>query len=416
MSGSDAEGGEKDRAVDLRLLAPAASGWLTAVLLLGASASTAVWVAVVVGLLMGLGLLMLRLRGWIRLGRPVRQGQPVGSGRRGLVRVPAVVVTGFGVGVVVVGMAVAAGLQMERLQAGPVMGLAESGAAVTARLKVVGDPGVRSTAGGRRLPYVVVRATVEEVVGRGVAMRVRTPVVVIGSVRWKEVRFGQHVEATGRLQSIDKGGDVAAMLSSRVAPRVLDEPAWWLRAAERVRAGLRQSVAGEPEAVRGLVPALVMGDESGLPPELVEDFKTTGLSHLSAVSGANVEWRDGYASAVRSAPERRSCASTSPASCPLTARYGDADGSPSQGSGPRVTRVQGCARNSWLLLGNASRRCSQVQGALAASDFVLTCPTRTDPRPRPGQTRRRVESGSVTVGQTLDTWSVSLRSRRSTAA
>ncbi|MGC4941741.1 ComEC/Rec2 family competence protein [Kribbella sp. DT2] len=199
-----------------------------------------------------------------------------------------VVTTAVGVGVVVVGMAVAAGLQMERLQAGPVMGLAESGAAVTVRLKVVSDPAVRSTAGGRRPPYVVVRASVEEVVGRGVATRVRTPVVVIGSVGWKEVRFGQQVEATGRLQSVDKGGDVAAMLSSRVAPRVLDEPAWWLRAAERVRAGLRQSVAGEPEAVRGLVPALVMGDESGVPPELVEDFKTTGLAHLSAVSGTNL--------------------------------------------------------------------------------------------------------------------------------
>lgn len=288
MSGSDAEEGEEGRAADLRLLVPAAAGWLTAVLLLGASASTAVWVAVVVGLLMGLALLMLRLRGWTRLGRPVRQEQPVGPGRRGLVRMSPVAVTGFGVGVVVVGMAVAAGLQMERLQAGPVTGLAESGAAVTVRLKVVGDPAVRSTAGGRRPPYVVVRATVEEVVGRGVATRVRTPVVVIGSVGWQEVRFGQQVEATGRLQSVDKGGEVAAMLSSRVAPRVLDEPAWWLRAAERVRAGLRQSVAGEPEVVRGLVPALVMGDESGLPPELVEDFKTTGLTHLSAVSGTNL--------------------------------------------------------------------------------------------------------------------------------
>ncbi|GAA0963655.1 ComEC/Rec2 family competence protein [Kribbella koreensis] len=185
-------------------------------------------------------------------------------------------------------MALAAGLQVERLQAGPVMDLAQSGAAVKVRLKVVGDPAVRSTPGSRRPPYVVVRATVEEVSGRGTATRVRTPVLVIGSVQWKAVRFGQHVEATGRLGSVDKGGEVAAMLSSRVAPRVLDEPAWWLKAAERVRAGLRQAVAGEPEAVRGLVPALVMGDESALPPELADDFKTTGLTHLSAVSGTNL--------------------------------------------------------------------------------------------------------------------------------
>ncbi|WP_020388463.1 ComEC/Rec2 family competence protein [Kribbella catacumbae] len=265
--------GVPDRGADLRLLAPAGAGWLTAVFLMGTSASTAVWVAVVAAFGMAVGLLTLWLTGLLWVGRLVSR---------------RVVTTGVGVGVVVVGMALAAGLQVERLQAGPVMELAQSGAAVKVRLKVVGDPAIRSTAGSRRPPYVVVRATVEEVTGRGVTTRVRTPVLVIGSVRWKEVRFGQHVEATGRLESVDKGGDVAAMLSSRVAPRVLDEPAWWLRAAERVRAGLRQAVAGEPPAVRGLVPALVMGDESGLPPELVKDFETTGLTHLSAVSGTNL--------------------------------------------------------------------------------------------------------------------------------
>ena len=135
---------------------------------------------------------------------------------------------------------------------------------------------------------MVVRATIEEVTGRGRTTRVRTPVLVIGSPQWERVRFGQHVEVTGRLGPVDAGSDVAAVLSARATPRALDEPAWWLRAAERVRAGLRESVAGESEAVRGLVPALVMGDESGLPAELAEDFKVTGLTHLSAVSGTNL--------------------------------------------------------------------------------------------------------------------------------
>ncbi|WP_328321391.1 ComEC/Rec2 family competence protein [Kribbella sp. NBC_00382] len=293
MSESDPETEPPDETVDLRLLIPAGAGWLTAALLLGANASAAFWTAAVTavatGLAMAAALLSEATHRRSELGRRERLRLPSWtglSGRPGLAR--RVVVTAVGVGVVVVGMAVAAGWQVERLQAGPVMGLAQSGAAVKVRLKVVGDPAVRSTPGSRRPPYVMVRATVEEVSGRGSAARVRTPVLVIGTLRWKEVRFGQHVEATGRLGSVDKGGEVAAMLSSRVAPRVLDEPAWWLRAAERVRAGLRQAVAGEPEAVRGLVPALVMGDESRLPPELAEDFKTTGLTHLSAVSGTNL--------------------------------------------------------------------------------------------------------------------------------
>lgn len=200
----------------------------------------------------------------------------------------ATVVTVGGMAVVVAGMAFASAMQVQSLRAGPVWELASTEAAVKVRLTIDSDPAVRSSLGKRRPPYVVVRATIEEVTGRGQTTRVRTPVLVIGSAQWKEVRFGQHLEAGGRLGPAESGSDVAAMLSARSAPKVLDQPSWWLRAAERVRHGLRQAVAGQPEAVRGLVPALVMGDESGLPAELAEDFKITGLTHLSAVSGTNL--------------------------------------------------------------------------------------------------------------------------------
>ena len=61
-----------------------------------------------------------------------------------------------------------------------------------------------------------------------------------------------------------------------------------LRLVERVRAGLRQAVVNRAQEPRALVPALVLGDTSGLRPELTEDFVTTGLTHLTAVSGANL--------------------------------------------------------------------------------------------------------------------------------
>jgi len=44
-------------------------------------------------------------------------------------------------------------------------------------------------------------------------------------------------------------------------------------------------LGGEPG---GLLPGLVVGDTSGLTPELSADSKTTGLTHLTAVSGTNV--------------------------------------------------------------------------------------------------------------------------------
>ncbi|HEY6683352.1 MAG TPA: ComEC/Rec2 family competence protein, partial [Propionibacteriaceae bacterium] len=65
-------------------------------------------------------------------------------------------------------------------------------------------------------------------------------------------------------------------------------PSPGLRLVERVRRGLRQAVADRRPEPRALVPALVLGDTSALRPELTEDFVSTGLTHLTAVSGANL--------------------------------------------------------------------------------------------------------------------------------
>ena len=62
--------------------------------------------------------------------------------------------------------------------------------------------------------------------------------------------------------------------------------AW--RATEALRASIRDAVAHRPASQRALVPALVDGDDAGMPPGLVEDFRTTGLTHLTAVSGTNL--------------------------------------------------------------------------------------------------------------------------------
>jgi competence protein ComEC len=48
---------------------------------------------------------------------------------------------------------------------------------------------------------------------------------------------------------------------------------------------LRQAVADRRQEPRALVPALVLGDTSGLDAALAQDFQATGLTHLTAVSG-----------------------------------------------------------------------------------------------------------------------------------
>lgn len=61
------------------------------------------------------------------------------------------------------------------------------------------------------------------------------------------------------------------------------------RAANRVRDSLRRAAEGSmPDAEAALFTGLVIGDDTRQPPQMVDDFRRSGLSHLTAVSGQNV--------------------------------------------------------------------------------------------------------------------------------
>jgi competence protein ComEC len=81
---------------------------------------------------------------------------------------------------------------------------------------------------------------------------------------------------------------VAAILSTHEGPDIRAGPDPWWRASGRMRQALRDSAARLPADRRVLLPALVDGDDAGLDPALVDDFRTTGLTHLLAVSGTNL--------------------------------------------------------------------------------------------------------------------------------
>ena len=264
---------------DARLLIPATAGWLTAAVLLGRP-------PLVGALAAGLALLLAAT-----LALLIHQPSRTALSRR-LATHASTAWTTIGSLTVASGLALAATLHTATLHEGPVRDLAANNTTATVRLKITSDPSLRQST-TRRPPYVVVRATIEQLHNRpggthSTSTRVRTPVLVIGTAKWQHVRYGQHIDATGKLEPTEAGAEVAAMLSTRSPPRTVDDPPWWLRAAERVRAGLRDAVSDEPEDVRGLVPALVMGDVSGVSADLDADFRTTGLTHLSAVSGTNL--------------------------------------------------------------------------------------------------------------------------------
>jgi competence protein ComEC len=86
----------------------------------------------------------------------------------------------------------------------------------------------------------------------------------------------------------DPGDDVVAVFNPSGAPESIGGPGLIADVAEHVRSGLRDAVAGLPVDARGLLPGLVIGDTSRTPESLTTAMLSTGMTHLSAVSGSNV--------------------------------------------------------------------------------------------------------------------------------
>lgn len=166
--------------------------------------------------------------------------------------------------------------------------LVADGATATVTGAVLTDSRLVRTDDASRAERYTVRLDVRHVAGRGRTGAADATVLVIGSPQWDGLATGDRVAATGRLVAAEPGGDVVALLVASRPPRTTGPVPGWLRAAESLRAGLREAAAPLPPDAGGLLPGLVVGDTSRLPPDLEEAMRRTGLTHLTAVSGANV--------------------------------------------------------------------------------------------------------------------------------
>ncbi|GAB7047814.1 ComEC/Rec2 family competence protein [Catenuloplanes indicus] len=283
-----------DGALDLRLAGVAAGTWLTGLAALHLSVRLSLLIAGVAVLLTAL---MCALgsrpsagpfRGTGRfgaLGRFGGAGRGCGVGRSGGARwVVAGVLLGVACGAVVTAARVAV------REAEPLAGLTRERAAVVARLTVRDDPRPLSAATGRAPTWLVpARLTWIAAAGAASGHRVDVRVLVLGTGDgWRGLLPGQRVEAEGRLMPA-RGGDLtAAVLAVDSAPQPRGTASWAQRAAGTLRAGLQRACATLPAEPGGLLPGLVVGDTSRLDPAVEEDFRTTGMTHLCAVSGANI--------------------------------------------------------------------------------------------------------------------------------
>jgi competence protein ComEC len=180
------------------------------------------------------------------------------------------------------------GLRLAERAAGPVPGWARERATATVVGQVAGDPSRLQEPGPDGQERWAVRLRAPTVKARGGVARAGGPVLVLGGPSWGAAVAGSWVRAGGRfLPPRPADPAVAAMIASRPPVAVGTAP-WPWRAAERLRAGLREACEGLAPDAGGLLPALVVGDTSRLPADLTADLRAAGLTHLTAVSGANV--------------------------------------------------------------------------------------------------------------------------------
>ncbi len=271
------------RAADVRLVVPALVAWSVLALSLAAGPSGHAWAAAAC---------LLVAAGALRRAARARPGQRRGAARRR----PGEQGSGSHAGALRLGsltVATVALLQVAVLGhllvrgSGPLADLTRHRATVDLRVVVTGDP-VAWSAADRDTRQVTARAVALRVSGRGRTGAAHAPVLLVGDERLLALRWHETVLVPARLSPTDPGAPELAVARVTGPPVVRAGPGTVARGAEALRWGLRSAVAGTPPDARGLLPGLVIGDTSRTPPDLTDAMLATGMTHLSAVSGANV--------------------------------------------------------------------------------------------------------------------------------
>jgi DNA internalization-related competence protein ComEC/Rec2/DNA polymerase III delta subunit len=275
---------------DLRLVPAALAAWATVLAGLGGGWVVSGGVSVVAGIVVATV-----LRGWAvgdptadrRPRSPTRGGRGVparGSGPRAGVLAAAACAAAAGLVVTAQGLLVAWH---------PLHAAAERGAAATLRVVLTDDPlPLRDDGYGSRpagATRMLVRATLLAATAGEGRWRAGGRVLLLAPAEgWGGLLPGQQVTAEGLLAPAGRADLTVAVLRVRGAPAEVTAPPWWQTGAGALRDGLRAAATVLPDAEAGLLPGLAVGDTSAQIAEVERDFRAAGLSHLTAVSGANI--------------------------------------------------------------------------------------------------------------------------------
>lgn len=182
-----------------------------------------------------------------------------------------------GVAAVGAGFGLAAGLRSDAVLQHPLA--RQAGATMEVTVRPTESP--RAVGGGRLIFHADLMDAGEH--GSGGRM------VVFGSAHeFGALTAGQPARFRARVSRPDRRDLTVAVLTATGRPEF-----GRASAAQRTAADIRAKLASAAREVlsteaAGLLPGLVLGDTSGVPATIVTQFRTAGLTHLTAVSGANV--------------------------------------------------------------------------------------------------------------------------------
>jgi competence protein ComEC len=245
--------------IDLRLVPAAAVCWaVTAAAISWGAGSTAALACVAVAMVAAV--VRLRTRG---------RDDPVRAAVTAAVLGAAVVGAGFGW---------AAALRVATAEHHPLSAMQSRSVVVT----VVAAEQPRVLRDGRRVVFrgTLRRIDADEATGR---------VTVFAPARgFGELVAGRPASFRATVTRPTRRDLTVAVLNATGTP-TLGDASWVQRRAEAVRHAFADAARSQlPADQAAALPALVLGDESTLTPEAVAEFRAAGLTHLTAVSGANV--------------------------------------------------------------------------------------------------------------------------------
>ncbi|MEO8284352.1 MAG: ComEC/Rec2 family competence protein, partial [Pseudarthrobacter sp.] len=265
------------RRTDVRLGLP--------VLLVWGAAVAGAWLTPAMLALLCCGLLVLAVLLLVRATR----GKKLLAGRRSFLTTTAVAL------VLAATAAAHSAVSSSQRHDGPLAEVTAAGKSVVAILEITGPPRALTRPEHVGAPERwSVPARTEEVTASGNVIRTWAELMVMGGRGWDNVVPGQLVRTAGKLRAPEPGQQETAILAASMAPGAAapgDGGADGGPAGEVVAKDLRERyvaaasfLAADP---RGLLPGMVTGDTSALDEGLNAAMKTVGMTHLTAVSGAN---------------------------------------------------------------------------------------------------------------------------------